>query len=179
VNRPRPSGAGAGGTQTLKAIVVVVVVVLIGFLILKNGKSPRSTASGVTPTTARHTTTTSPIAQTTTTAALISPANIKLQVLNGVGSGSLAGQWSAKLHANPGYNTLAALNATSVVSTSAIYIITPGYTPEANALATAVGLTPTIVNPTIPAPATAPIPASARAAANLVLVIGPNLAGTA
>jgi hypothetical protein len=183
VNRPRPSGAAAGGGQTVKAVIVVAVVVLVGFLILKNGiKSPSTTAAGTSATTVKHghTTTTLSAAATTTTLALISPANVKLQVLNGVGTGTLAGQWTAKLHANPGYNTLTPRDATTVgLSTSAIYIITPGFTREADALATQVGLTPAIVVPTIPAPATAPIPAAARASANLVLVIGRDLAGTA
>jgi hypothetical protein len=179
VNRPRPSGAAAGGGQTIKAVIVVAVVVIVGFLILKNGFKSSPSAAGTSPTTVRHvTTTTAPLS--TTTQPLISPANIKLQVLNGVGTGQLAGQWSAKLHANPGYNTLTALDATAVgLAKSEIFIITPGYTQEADALATQVGLTPAIVVPTIPPPLTAPIPATARANANLVLVIGRDLAASA
>jgi hypothetical protein len=43
----------------------------------------------------------------------------------------------------------------------------------------AVGLPVTAVNQTIPAPASAPIPANARTTANLVLIIGPDLAAHA
>ena len=183
MNRPRPAAAPPGGTQTVKAVLVVLVVLVIGYLVLLKGtKSPSPSAAGHTTTTVkRHTGTTVPgLAITTTTVALISPANIKVQVLNGVlGTAPLAGEWRNKLHANPGYDTLAPLDATAKVATSAIYIITPGYTREADALATAVGLPATAVVPTIPAPTTAPIPPSARAAANLVLVVGPNLAGSA
>ena len=75
-------------------------------------------------------------------------------------TGSLAGEWSAKLKANPGYNTLAPDNATAKVAQSEIYVVTPGYLPEANALAVAVGLPVTAVNPTTPPPATAPDPAA-------------------
>jgi hypothetical protein len=100
-------------------------------------------------------------------------------VLNGVGTGTLAGQWSAKLKANPGYNTLAPDDATAKVAASMIYVLTPGYLPEANALAAAVGLPASAVNPTIPAPLSAPIRATERTIANLVLVVGPDLAGRA
>jgi hypothetical protein len=110
---------------------------------------------------------------------LIPPSSIKLQVLNGTGSGQLATQWSNKLKANPGYNTLAPADATTTVPKSEIFIVTPGYQREADALATTVGLTAAAINPTIPPPASAPIPSTARANANLVLVIGPDLASTA
>jgi hypothetical protein len=42
-----------------------------------------------------------------------------------------------------------------------------------------VALPVTAVNQTVPAPASAPIPAAERTTANLVLVIGPDLAGSA
>jgi hypothetical protein len=100
-------------------------------------------------------------------------------VLNGVGSGQLAAQWSNKLKANPGYHTLPPADATSTVPKSEIYVITPGYQREADALATTVGLTKASIIPTAPPPASAPIPTSARTNANLVLIIGPDLAGKA
>ena len=113
----------------------------------------------------------------TTSTTLVPVADIKLQVLNGVLTGSLAGQWSAK--ANPGYDTLAPDNATMKVPASAIYIVTPGYEEEANALAATVGLPSSAVNKAVPPPASAPIPAADRTKANLVLVVGFDLAGTA
>ncbi len=115
----------------------------------------------------------------TTTVAVIPPSRIKLQVLNGVGSGQLATEWSNKLKANPGYDTLAPADATATVPKSEIYIVTPGYLREADALAVTTGLTSANINPTAPPPASAPIPATARTNANLVLVIGPDLAGSA
>jgi hypothetical protein len=78
-----------------------------------------------------------------------------------------------------GYQTEPPDNATTRTTTSAIYILTPGYQSEAYALAATVGLPSSAVNITIPAPATAPIPAAERAKANLVLVIGQDLAATA
>ena len=172
-DHPRASG----GSQTLKAAIVIVVVVVVGWLVLKHNPSKQKAAG---PTTTVHSATVpSTAATTTTTVPLIPPSSIKLQVLNGVGSGSLAGEWSSKLKTEYGYQYQPPDNATAVVTTSTIYVMTAGYVPEADRLATQVGLTPAIVDPTIPAPASAPIPASERAGANLVLVIGPNLASTA
>jgi hypothetical protein len=178
----RAPSSPSGGTQTVKAVVVIAAVVIIGVIVLHH--NPKSTVAGTTTTThSRHTTTTTksgvaPVT-TTTTVPPVPPSSIKLQVLNGVLTGSLAGEWSAKLKANPGYNTLPADNATARVAQSEIYVLTPGYLPEARALAAAVGLTAAAVNPTVPAPLSAPIPPAERTAANLVLVIGPDLAGSA
>jgi LytR cell envelope-related transcriptional attenuator len=169
---------GPASTPGGRAALVIVAVLVVGWLVLRHGSSSPSAATTTTHTT-QTSTSSSTVAPTTTTVALIPPASIKLQVLNGVGSGNLATEWSNKLKANPGYNTLAPDDATTKVATSVIYIITAGYLPEAQHLAAVVGLPATAVDETIPAPATAPIPAHDRAAANLVLVIGPNLASTA
>jgi hypothetical protein len=178
MNQPgRPPGSSTG-TQTGKAVLLIAVVVLIGFLVLKHHPKTVSTTTATTRPTHTSTTLTGPTTPTTLPA-VIAPSSIKLQVLNGVGTGTLAGQWSTKLKANPGYNTLAPDDATAKVATSMIFVLTPGYLPEANALAAAVGLQPSAVNPTIPAPLSAPIRASERTIANLVLVVGPDLAGRA
>ncbi len=175
----RPPSGPSGISQTGKAVLVIAVVVVVGWLVLLRSTPSNHVASSAT--TAAHATTTIHSATTPTTAgaALIPPASIKLQVLNGVLTGNLASEWSAKLKANPGYNTLPPDNATTRVAASEIYIITPGYQREANALAVAVGLPVTAVNQTVPAPTTAPIPTAERTTANLVLVIGPDLAGSA
>lgn len=164
---------GDGGTQTGRAILLIVVVMVLGWIVLRHG--PSSSGPSAQRTAATVTTTTVP----TTTTTLVAPASIKVQVLNGTGSGNLAGQWSSKLKTTAGYNTLAPDDATSKVTASAIYVITPGYVPEAYALATAVGLPPSAVNTTVPAPSSAPIPTSERSKADLVLVVGPDLASHA
>jgi hypothetical protein len=182
MNQPgRAPTPPSSGTQTVKAVVVIAAVVIIGVVVLHH--NPKSTVVSTTSTThARHSTTTTKSgvpATTTTTVPLVPPSSIKLQVLNGVLTGSLAGEWSVKLKANPGYNTLPPDNATAKVAQSEIYVLTPGYLPEARSLAAAVGLPAGAVNPTVPAPLSAPIPPAERTAANLVLVIGPDLAGSA
>lgn len=177
-----PSGPGGreAGTHPAKALALVVVVVLVGWLVLHH--SPARSSAQATATTTHHSSTassTTVASTTTTTTPLVPPSSIKLQVLNGVLSGPLAGQWSNKLKQSPGYDTLAPDNATSKVSTSAIYVMTARYLPEAKALASVVGLPPSAINTTVPAPSSAPIPSAERANANLVLVIGPDLANKA
>jgi hypothetical protein len=175
MTQPGRPTVSPGGMQTGKAVLVIVVVVIVGWVVLRHGtSSPHASA----PTTTRPVSSTT-AAPSTTTVPLVAPANIKLQVLNGVLTGSLAGEWSAKLKANPGYDTLAPLNATAKVAQSEIYIVTPGFQREANALAVAVGLPVTAVNVTVPPPASAPVPAASRTTANLILVIGPDLASSA
>ena len=164
-----------GGTQTGKAIAVIVVMMVLGWIVLRHGANTPTATPTTHGASATVTTTTLP----TTTTTLVPPTSIKVQVLNGTGSGNLASQWTNKLKTTGGYDTLAPDDTTSKVTTSAIYVITPGYVPEAYALATAVGLPPSAVNTTVPAPSNAPIPTSERAKADLVLVVGPDLAASA
>jgi hypothetical protein len=175
----RPAGAPhEGGIHAGKAAVVIIVAVLIGVLVLHHSPSTHTASTAQTSRASSGSTTT--VAPTTTTTTPAIPASsIKLQVLNGTGSGNLASRWVTKLRTSPGYNTLAPDDSTSRVTQSVIYVETPGYLPEAYALATAVGLSPASVNTTIPAPPSAPIPTSERSKANLVLVIGPDLANSA
>ncbi|MBO0729547.1 MAG: LytR C-terminal domain-containing protein [Acidimicrobiaceae bacterium] len=167
------------GMQTVKAVVLIAVVVVVGVLLLHRspGKTTTVAASATHHATAPPTTVT-PRAPTTTTT-LVRPAAIKVQVLNGILTGSLSGQWSTKLRTTFGYNTMPPDNATAKVTASAIYVITPGFLAEAQKLAQQVGLPSTAVNPAIPPPTTAPIPPRDKTAPNLVLVIGPELAASA
>jgi hypothetical protein len=174
------SFARDASTQTWKAAVLIVAVVLVGWAVLKHGHSSPSSGVGTAST---HSTTTvhagggtTVPATTTTTAPIIAPASIKLQVLNGVLTGSVAGQWSQKLKITYNYNTLAPDNATAKVTVSAIYVVKTGYVPEANVLAVSVGLTSANIHPT---PTGAPVRPAELANADLILVIGPDLASKA
>lgn len=177
MNRPAAGGRRSGpdgGVQWFRALLLVVVLIVVGVLILDHtGKSPSSTSS---PSTTRPRTTSTTAPAPTTTVALVPPAQIKVQVLNGLRTGSLAGQWSTKLR-TLGYQTQPPDDATATVSASIIYVVTPGYDAEARQLATSIGLAPTAVSSTLPA--NAPVPAKERTTSNLILVVGPNLAGTA
>jgi LytR cell envelope-related transcriptional attenuator len=167
-----------GRTQIGKAIVLIVVAVLVAVLVLHHVNS-----GGATTSTGGNTST-----STTTTVAktgkhkkppkkkakpLVAPSKIKLQVLNGLQSGSLAGNLSTKLKSKPGYETLPANNTTVADTTSEIYVVTPGYYREAKVLAAAVGLSDKSIHRGVPK--TAPVPPGVTANANLVLVIGTSL----
>lgn len=173
----RPAGAPRDGVHAGKAALVIAVVVVIGVIVLHHSKTTRVGTTATTGHSGAGTTTT--LAPSTTTTTVVPPASIKLQVLNGTGSGNLASAWSTKLRTSPGYDTLAPDDSTSKVTQSEIFVETPGYLPEAYALAAAVGLGQSAVNTTIPAPASAPIPTTERSKANLVLVVGPDLANSA
>lgn len=177
MSRPDPRDGGVNG---LKAVILIAVLLVVAIGVLARSGGHSTVATKASSAHKATTTTAAPPPPPSTTPTTVLPASqVKVQVLNGVLTGSLAGQWTSKLKSNPGYQTLPPDNATAKVSSSVIYVLTPGYEPEASALAAAVGLPSTAVNTTVPPPASAPIPASERASANLVLVVGPDLAGTA
>lgn len=175
--RDGDGGRDGGDVHWFKAVVVVAVVVLVGIGVLSKVHGGGATSSVSRAATSVPSTTVAPAPTTTTTT--VPPSQVKVQVLNGVLTGPLAGEWSQKLKSSYGYVTEPPDNATSKVTASAIYVLTPGFTAEADALAQQIGLSPSAVNPTVPAPASAPIPAAERATANLVLVIGPDLVSSA
>lgn len=174
--REGDGGRDGGEVHWFRAVVVLAVVVLVGVGVLAKVNTGHGTPKASSGSTSVSSTT---VAAPTTTTTTVPPSQVKVQVLNGVLTGPLAGEWSQKLKSSYGYITEPPDNATAKVSASAIYVLTPGYSAEANALAQQVGLSASAVNPTVPAPASAPIPASERATANLVLVIGPDLASSA
>lgn len=166
-----------GNVHWAKALLLIAVLVVIGVAILYHSDrtSPTTAAGGA----GRSTTTTSPstIPASTTTTTVLPAAQVKVLVLNGASATEpLAGDWTAKLKTK-GYATLTPDNATSTVAASAIYVVTPGYLAEAQQLAQAVGDPTITINQTIGS--NAPIKASERSTANLILVIGPDLAATA
>ncbi len=163
------------GASTAAGLVLVVVLLIVGILVLsKSGGTTHATATAAA-TKPKKTAATTTVPAPTTTTTTVPPSQVKLQVLNGVLVGELATQWSAKLKAGYGYITEPPDNATAKVTTSVIYVLTAGYVPEADVLAQEIGLTSAAVDTTVPPPASAPIPATERSTANLVLVIGPNL----
>ncbi len=174
------TGDGADARpQTVKAVVLIAVVILAGVLVLHHSSNSTTRASA-TSAPAHHGAATPPTSAAPTTTTIVATAATKVQVLNGANPASpLASQWSTKLKTTYGYNTLPGDNATAKVTVSAIYVLTPGFIPAAQHLATVVGIPATAVNTTIPPPATAPIPPRDKTSANLVLIIGPDLAATA
>lgn len=163
--------AGAGRTHTAWAALLVVVAIAVAVALLSQIRStPTHTTSSTKPST-----TTPTSVPSTTTVPLIAPADIKLQVLNGLITGSISSEFSAKLHREYGYNTLAPDNTTTTDTTSTIYVLTSGYLPEAEVLAKEVGLPSSAIDRTVPPPSSAPIPSAVLSQANLVLVVGSPL----
>lgn len=191
----RPAGGergGAGeepgpgtGAHPARAVLLVVVAVAVTILLLTRmgGGGTRPTAASSGPGSgsggSANTTTTTTSTTTTTTATTVPPSKIELQVLNGLQSGPLSAEWSAKLHSSPGYQTMAARNTTAKDPTSAIYIVKSGYQAEAQALAETVGLPASSIVDVVPPPSSAPIPSIDLQQADLVLVVGDSLASKA
>jgi len=160
-----PSGA-SGGTNTVRAVVLLVVAVAVAVGILSQIHSPRGTRTAGTAT-------------TTTTVPLLAPSKVTVQVLNGLISGSLSSEWSAKLKDTYGYQTLPPNNVTRADTADTIYIVKAGFLPEAQVLAHQLALPTSVIVPSVPPPASAPIPATVLHQADLVLVVGQGLASKA
>ena len=174
-----PSGA-SGGTNTVRAVVLLVVAVAVAVGILSQIHSPRGTrtaGTATTTTTARRDDTGS--STTTTTVPLLAPSKVTVQVLNGLISGSLSSEWSAKLKDTYGYQTLPPNNVTRADTADTIYIVKAGFLPEAQVLAHQLALPTSVIVPSVPPPASAPIPATVLHQADLVLVVGQGLASKA
>lgn len=165
--------------QTGRAVLLIAVVVVVAVVLLRHvgpSTTPSPTAAGRTTTTS--TTTVKGGGSTTTTSttlAALPPGQVKVLVLNGTLAGSLAGTTAKKLATSPGFSTLAPDNTTSKVLTSTVYASSPQYLPSAEAIAAIYGIPSSAV--VTPIPTTAPILASERDLANVVLIIGPDIAG--
>jgi hypothetical protein len=164
-----------GRTQIGKALILIVVTAVIAVLVLHHVGS--STAS---PSTATSTTTTTiakgkagKTKKKSPTKPVVAPSKIKLQVLNGLQTGSLAGNLSQVLKTQHGYDTLSPNNTTAKDTTSMIYVVTKGYYREAEVLAGYVGLTKKSIHRGVPS--SAPIPSTVASQSNLILVIGSSL----
>ena len=94
-------------------------------------------------------------------------------VANGTSTSGLAGFYSNKLH-GLGYDTLASTNATVKVVATVVYY-GPSFQPEALAVARAIGVQVSAVKP-LPAPGQVPV--ASTIGANVVVVLGPDLART-
>lgn len=106
---------------------------------------------------------------TTTTAALRAPRDVRVLSANGTDVRGAAGRIKDRLMA-AGYNTLAATDTKSNVTESSVYFAA-GYDREAATVAETLGLAPTTVKP-MPTP----VPVADLKAANVLVVVGPNLA---
>ncbi|MDQ1376479.1 MAG: hypothetical protein QOE15_652 [Acidimicrobiaceae bacterium] len=179
---PRSAGIQAG-----RAAILIAVAVLIGVLLLH--RTPGS--GGVVPVQVEGTSTTSPLDQitttvkpggngtattrptaTTNTSTVRAPQDIKALVANGTATPGLAGKVSNVVHAK-GYNTLASTNSTQKPAASIIYF-QPSYSADAAALAGKLNLPASAVL-AMPQPP----PVANLNGANILIVVGPDLANVA
>ena len=149
----------------------------MGFFILKqvsdsgsSSGSPPSATDGTTATTVRTST-------ATTTPATVNKASFQVVVANASGVGGAAGKMTTDLQAS-GYKTLKATNVaagTPQAATTTVY-----YTTGSQAAADAVLAELGLAGPAQPIPATGfVVPEANRAGANVVIVLGKDLAGKA
>jgi len=167
VDRPDPApGGGQGGRQLAlgRAFVVIVVAIVLGVLILRSGRSPLSAlrSPSSSSTTSSSTTTAPPSTN--------SRGKVKVLVDNNSTTNGVAGDYTTVLQ-HAGWSMLAPGNATGQArATSAIYYASNDRL-DAEAVAAALGLPLSDVLPLNSA-----TPATNTAGADVVVLVGANLA---
>lgn len=162
----RSAGMAAG-----RGAVLLAVAVALGIVLLNAADDPppdRVAAGGRSDDTVVTTTTSTLPATTAPTVPLRAPKDVKVISANGTDVKGVARKATDQLKA-AGYNVLAPTDSKRA-DASAVYF-TPGFEREAQAVAAALGLAPTDVT-ALPTPS--PVP-DARGA-NIVVVVGPELA---
>jgi|HubBroStandDraft_1064217.scaffolds.fasta_scaffold141320_2 hypothetical protein len=180
---PRSNGGGAMSRIVVaRAAAIVVLAVALGVILLQVGTRPPAglSASAVTvptgtATTVPHTTaTTAPghTGSTTTTTAPLDRANVKVLVANGSSVNGAANSYTTVL-AHQGWGTLTAVTADAKVATTSVYYGS-GQQVAAADIASALALPPASVQAL-----TAAVPVAGTAGANVVVLIGTDLASKA
>ena len=164
----RSAGMAAG-----RGAAVLVVAVVIGILLLnKVDDSPgRQVSAGDGGDNGTEETTTTVQEPVTTTVPVRMPREVKVLSANGTKVNGAAGKIRDTLRA-AGYNVLSPIETKQPVQTSVVFF-TPGFDREAQAVAQALKLPPTSVQP-LPGPDALPV--SDLRGANVVAVVGPELA---
>jgi hypothetical protein len=152
---------------------LLAVAVLVGILLLNKVDDSKSPLAGAAQATT--TTTAKPPGSTTTTLAPHRPQDVKVLTLNGTTTQGAGRRVSDNVKTQQ-YNMLAPVDATAAAKAAtrftAVYY-TPGYDVDARAIAHFLALPATAV---APYPTTAAPVADTRTA-NVVIVVGPDLAG--
>jgi hypothetical protein len=160
----------------LRAGVVLVLFVVATVLLLATIHPSRAAvASGAVTATTTSTSVPTHTKKghhvTTTTVPSRPPANVPVLVANGAGVTGAAAAFTARLQA-AGWTTLTPTNATIMVPSSHVYYVA-GQEPSAAAVAADLHLPPTAV-----APYTTAAPVSSIGTADVLVVLGPDLATT-
>lgn len=162
----RSAGMAAG-----RGAAVLLVAVVIGIVLLNKVDDPvRQVSAGGGGNTTEETTTTVATPVPTTLPAR-PPAEVKVLSANGTKVNGAAGKTRDALKAL-GYNVLSPIETKRPVEASVVFF-TPGFDREAQTVAQALKLQPTSVQPL---PAADALPVSDLRGANVVAVVGPDLA---
>lgn len=145
------------------ALVVVLALAAAGYAGSVVGPHFKS-SSAVASTT---TTTTHPVSTTTST---VPHASVNVLVANGTSEANAAGHFSAQLQ-QQGWSVATPQNATSSASTTNVYYA-PGQQQAAAEVASAIGVASSAVQPL-----SASVPVTSTSGLDVVVVIGPDLAG--
>jgi hypothetical protein len=175
VDRPDPSnsGGGPGGRQIVlgRAIAVIVAAVVLGAVILQSGSHSPVVALGTSNLPLNGvTTTTTPRHPATSTSTTLSHAGVRVLVANSSTTGGVAAGYSTVLQ-HAGWTLLPPVTGKPPVhATSSVYYAA-NKRPDADAIAAALGIPDSAVFPV-----SAATPVTNTAGADVVLVIGSDLA---
>ena len=165
---PEPEHAPLVGRA---AMVLIAFIVATAVALGQVHPAGHSTSAAVA-TTAPVTSTTHPVAHpatTTPSTTTTPPAKVSVLVANGSNVSGAAGTTSTQLQAG-GWKLLPPVNASSNVTASVVYYVA-GYQPSAVVIAKSLGLTTTAVQPL-----TSSAPVGAVGSADVVVVVGPDVA---
>lgn len=197
-DRPQHSGGFSGSISTVRAgIILVAFVVGVAILVAVGTRptvtSPASSAQTTTTTTtptsqsggsttstgaaagAASTTTTTRAGHhhgATTTTTTLAAGTVSVLVANATNTSGLAGHYTTVL-GSKGWHTMTPANAATTESTSTVYYAA-GMQQPATAIASTIGVKPTQVQPL-----TTATPVASVAGADVVVVIGQDLASSA
>lgn len=159
----------SAGSAAFRGAVLLVAAVLLGVLLLQATDEDTSLDQPLRTSGGRAEETTTTTSRATTGTSVRAPAQVKVIALNASGVAGVANKASQAL-SRAGYQVLPAGNADKRSTASYVYY-TAGFTAEARQLAMGLGLAATAVLP-LPSPP----PAPSLEAADVVIVIGPDLA---
>jgi hypothetical protein len=165
-----PGSAPSSGRDDAVGIALIVGAVLIGLLLLVKGYDAEGgvVATDDTPSAEVTTTTVPAEATTTTTLATKPPAEVSVRVANASGTSGVASKTRTTL-SGKGYTQVAIGDAPSVVTSTQV-LYAEGAQGDAAAVAAALGLPATAVQP-MPSP-----PPVALQGATVLVLAGPDLA---
>lgn len=150
-----------------RGAILVAIAVVVGLVLIRSGLDTSEIASSTGDSGGRSTTTAGET--TSTTAAARQPGDVTVIVANASGIDGAASRLTTTLKGK-GYNAVEPTNASANVSTTTVHFVA-GYEAEAKAVAAAFGAPASAATP-MPSPA----PISNLAGAQVLVLLGPDLA---